>query len=225
MVSHFNLKYEKNYSFRPNLIRYFMPMTDAEFQERLDRHKGEIAVMMRSSEFNQDKTALIVTNNHLPMLVSGQHLITPFHFFSKDLLGETISVLKPHSLPPLSVPQTQLMVPDLRKPGKRMPFRFATPKDFKGEAKFSKVYAERRLLQMYPQLRTRWFPGVESRKTGPFPSIEGWPPRMADQWEPLTLTCLEKVKPTLVAPGDDGFRYGKAPLWVINRSVVPKLAK
>ncbi|XP_077197087.1 testis-specific gene 13 protein isoform X2 [Paroedura picta] len=219
MSSQFQLKHEKNYSFRPNLVRYFMPMTDAEFQERLDRHKGEITVMMRSSEFNQDKTALIVTNNPLPVLFSGRRLTTtPFLFFPEELLGKTKCSQKPYCLPPLKESQKHLVVPGLRKPGKPLPFRFATAKDFKSEAKFSKVYAERQLLQKYPQLLTHWFPRLETKKRQPLPSIEGL--RMSAQWEPLTLTCLAEMKPTLPAPGDDGFRYGQAPLWIVNRSVV-----
>lgn len=74
-------------SFHLLQIQYFVPLTDAEFQERLERHKGEIAIMLKSSEFNEDKTTLIVTNNPLPLLISGQQLATRFQFFSKDLLG------------------------------------------------------------------------------------------------------------------------------------------
>ncbi|KAL8222493.1 UNVERIFIED_CONTAM: hypothetical protein K2H54_077062 [Gekko kuhli] len=219
-MNNFTLKYEEYYSLHPNLIRYFLPMTDAEFQERLDRHKGEIAVMMRSSEFNQDKTALIVTNNPLPMLVSGRQLTTtPFHFFPDDFLGKTKSAQTPYSLPPLTEPQKQLVVPDLRKPGTSLPFRFATAKDFKSESKFSKVYAERRLLRKYPQLQTHWFPRLELKNRDLPPSIEGWASRRTDLWEPLTLACLAETKPTLPAPGEDGFRYGQAPLWVVNRSI------
>ncbi|XP_060100444.1 testis-specific gene 13 protein [Heteronotia binoei] len=218
-MSQFRLQHEKDYSPRPDLIRYFMPMTDAEFQERLDRHKGEIAIMMRSSEFNQDKTTLIVTNNPLSLLISGRQLTSPFHFFTQELLGTTTGSPKPYSLPPLKETQQQLVSADLRRPGKPLPYRFATAKDFKSEGKFSKVYAERRLLRMYPQLQTCWLPRLESKRREPLPGIEGWAPRKTEPWEPLTLTCLAATKPTLRAPGHDGFRYGKAPLWVVKRSV------
>ncbi|XP_062990575.1 testis-specific gene 13 protein [Elgaria multicarinata webbii] len=214
MSSHFFLKHEANYSNHPNLVQYFVPLTDAEFREHLERHRGEIAIMLRSSEFNQDKTTLIVTNSPLPLLISGQQLSTPSRYFSKELLGR-----EPLCLPPLRTSQKQLIGPDVWKLRKPPQFRFATNNDFNGEASFSKSYAERRLQRMYPHLRTSSRLGQQKRE--PLPSIQGWAPQMT-HWEPLTIACLTETKRTLTAPGDDGFRYGKAPLWVINDSVVPK---
>ncbi|XP_053113959.1 testis-specific gene 13 protein isoform X2 [Hemicordylus capensis] len=221
MYNHFVLKNEKDYAIRPNLVQYFIPFTDAEFQERLERHKGEIAIMLRSSEFNQDKTTLIVTNNPLPLLISGQQLATPLQFFPKDLLGKGASTPRPYCLPPLKTSQKQLFGL-VRKPGQATPFRFATNKDFKGEAQFSKGYAERRLQRMYPHLRSHI--GTVTTIPEPLPSIEGWSPKRS-RWEPLTLSCLTETRPTLIAPGDDGFRYGKAQLWHVNNSVVPRYTK
>uniref|UniRef100_A0A803T9U7 Uncharacterized protein n=1 Tax=Anolis carolinensis TaxID=28377 RepID=A0A803T9U7_ANOCA len=169
--------------------QYFIPVTDAEFRERLERHRGEIAIMLRSSEFNQDKTTLIVTNNPLPLLISGRQLATPFQFFPKDFLRK--------------VGFTNLSCP-----------RFATRNDFKTEAHFSKNYDEKHLQKLYPNLRTHMRPGkklfsTQGRK-GRFPLSFAVP------LVPLTMSCLIETKPTVTVPGEDGFRYGKAPLWIVN---------
>ncbi|XP_061496315.1 testis-specific gene 13 protein [Rhineura floridana] len=222
MCAQFHLKHEVIYSHPPNLTQYFLPLTDAEFQERLERRKGEIAIMLRSSEFNQDKTTLIVTNNPFPLFISGQQLSTPFQYFPEDLLGRGVSRQESSRLPPLTLSQRQLMGPSVRKLQKPAEFRFATKKDFKSEAHFSKGYAERRLQRLYPQLHTHSRLGP--KKPEPLPFIQGWSPLMTN-WEPLTISCLAETRRTIIAPGDDGFRYGKAPLWIIDSSVVPRHAK
>ncbi|XP_060135213.1 testis-specific gene 13 protein [Zootoca vivipara] len=219
MCSQFQLKHEATYSQHPNLVQYFLPFTDAEFQERLEQHKAEIAIMLRSSEFNQDKTALIVTNNPLPLFISGQQLSTPFQFFPEDIRRKS----QPDSdhLPPVNAQNSQLS-PSIRKLRKPAEFRFSRDKDFTSEAHFSKNYAERRLLRMYPQLRKHMRLGTS--ETEPLPSIQGWSPNTT-YWEPLTISCLTETRRTINVPGEDGFRYGRAPLWIVDSSVVPKYAK
>ncbi|KAF7253959.1 Testis-specific gene 13 protein [Varanus komodoensis] len=71
--------------------------------------------------------------------------------------------------------------------------------------------------------RDRWHGAhlARQQEKQPLPSIQGWVPKVA-QWEPLTITCLAETKVTLTAPGEDGFRYGKAPLWVVETSLVPR---
>ncbi|KAH0617184.1 hypothetical protein JD844_028987, partial [Phrynosoma platyrhinos] len=122
--------------------------------------------MLRSSEFNQDKTTLIVTNNPLPLLISGQHLSTPFHFFPEDLVGRAVNLKAPSYLPPVKMPEQQLLGPTVKKLKKSSQFRFANSNDFKTEAHFSKNYAEKRLQRLYPNLRTHARPtddGVPSQ--------------------------------------------------------------
>uniref|UniRef100_A0ABM5GLN1 Testis-specific gene 13 protein n=1 Tax=Pogona vitticeps TaxID=103695 RepID=A0ABM5GLN1_9SAUR len=222
MHNHFQLKHEALYSHHPNLAQYFVPVTDVEFRQRLERHRGEIAIMLRSVEFNQDKTTLIVTNNPLPLLITGQHLSSPFQYFPKDLFGRSAIRHEPSGLPPLKTPQKQLTAAPTRKWKKPVQFRYAADKDFKSEAQFSRAYAERRLQRLYPSLRAHSRP--DQQKTEALPSIQGFAAR-TPQWEPLTIFCLTETKPTIAVPGEDGFRYGKAPLWIVNSSVVPKNGK
>ncbi|XP_062839403.1 testis-specific gene 13 protein isoform X2 [Anolis carolinensis] len=214
MDTNFCLKRKAYYSHHPNLTQYFIPVTDAEFRERLERHRGEIAIMLRSSEFNQDKTTLIVTNNPLPLLISGRQLATPFQFFPKDFLRKEL-----HSLPPVKVPQQQLVGPVVKQLHKSPKFRFATRNDFKTEAHFSKNYDEKHLQKLYPNLRTHMRPDLQPKE--PLPCIQGFAVP-SSQWEPLTMSCLIETKPTVTVPGEDGFRYGKAPLWIVNSSTVPR---
>ncbi|KAM6436262.1 testis-specific gene 13 protein [Liasis olivaceus] len=176
--------------------------------------------MLRSSEFNQDKTELIVTNNPFPLLISDQHLTTPFQYFPEDLSGrmspESFRDQMPLYLPPLKRLPKELVGPEIRKLKSPTHLRFANKNDFKGEARFSKSYAERRLQRMYPHLRV---PRQDQPKKQLLPSVHGWSPSKI-QWEPLTLSCLTEMKPTHIVPGEDGFRYGRAPLWIVNNSVI-----
>uniref|UniRef100_A0A8D0BRT7 Uncharacterized protein n=1 Tax=Salvator merianae TaxID=96440 RepID=A0A8D0BRT7_SALMN len=199
----------------PWQVQYFVPLTDAEFRERLARHKGEITIMLRSSDFNQDKTALIETNNPFPLLISGQHLSVPLQYFPKDVLGRVgwasfLSMLKMKNLGYQGSEKSQIETSE------------GSQSDFQTEAHFSKCYAEKRLQKLYPHLRMHMVP--DTKKIEPLPSIQGWS-ATASQWEPLTISCLTETKPTVLVPGEDGFRYGSAPLWIVNNSMVTKHSK
>ncbi|XP_039201717.1 testis-specific gene 13 protein isoform X3 [Crotalus tigris] len=221
-MSSFFLMHELHFSPHPNLTQYFIPLTDADFQDRLEQHRRETAIMLRSSEFNQDKTALIVTNSPFPLLVSGTHLATPFQYFPKDWLRrpflQSFRDQTPRGLPPVGGSSKEgpgMEIKKLKIPDQLS--RFTNKKDFKGEAHFSKNYAERRLQRLYPQLHLH--SRLDDWKKQPLPRIQGWPAAKI-QWEPLTLSCLTEVKPTFLVPGENGFRHGKAPLWIVNNSVV-----
>ncbi|XP_013921384.1 PREDICTED: testis-specific gene 13 protein [Thamnophis sirtalis] len=137
--------------------QYFIPPSNVDFQEHLEEHRREIAIMLRSSEFNQDKTALIVTNSPFPLLISGQHLTTPFQFFPKDFprrpFPQSFRDQTPRCLPPVGVSPKELPGMETKKLKIPTQLRFTNKKDFKGEARFSKNYAERRLQRLYPQLQ------------------------------------------------------------------------
>uniref|UniRef100_A0A8D0G617 Testis specific 13 n=1 Tax=Sphenodon punctatus TaxID=8508 RepID=A0A8D0G617_SPHPU len=217
-LKRFSLENEKAYTNWPNLKKYFVPLSDAEFQDRLDRRKRSMALMAKSSQFNQDKTTLIVTNNPLPVLISDQEKDTPMRFFSKDQFGTTVDSWGRFYLPMPKIQENQLMNSGpsflVERVGKPLPFRFATEKDFKIEGQFSKAYMQRRLQRLYPHLQCQ--PGLE-----PLPQIESRSSRgSTSRWEPLTLSSLFKVKPTVNTPGENGFRYGKATQWVVKKSVV-----
>ncbi|XP_025038996.2 testis-specific gene 13 protein isoform X2 [Pelodiscus sinensis] len=224
-MSKFSLQFEKQYCYHPELEKYFVPLTDAKFQDYLDGRKEDITLMCRSSEFNQDKTALIVTNNPLPDLNSNHRKDTPMKFFCKEQLGRGIKARSQLHLPLLKTQQSQLPGPDTcfseGKVGKSLLFRFSTDNDFKTEGQFSKSYAEKRLLRRYPHLHFQTFPRLEPKAGQPLPRKGSKPSReISCRWEPLTLSSLFEAKPVVNVPGQHSFKHGKVSQWVVSSSFV-----
>ncbi|XP_053872154.1 testis-specific gene 13 protein [Malaclemys terrapin pileata] len=224
-MSSFFLQNEEQYCYHPKLAKYFVPLTDAKFQDYLNGRKRYIKLMCRSSEFNQDKTTLIVTNNPLPDLNSSHRKDTPMKFFCKEHLGRGIDARSQLHLPPLKTQQNQLTGPDKSfaegKVGKSLQFRFSTDTDFKTEGQFSKSYAERRLLKLYPHLHFQAFPRLDTKEVQSLPRKNSKPTRETScQWEPLTLSSLFEAKPTVNVPGENSFKCGKVSQWVVSSSFV-----
>ncbi|XP_004707943.1 testis-specific gene 13 protein [Echinops telfairi] len=44
-------------------------------------------------------------------------------------------------------------------------------------------------------------------------------PTSKAKWEPLTLASLQEEKPTKTAPGENTFRQGRAPQWIIKKAM------
>ncbi|XP_074840309.1 testis-specific gene 13 protein [Carettochelys insculpta] len=224
-MSKFSLQYEKEYCQHPHLEKYFLPLTDAKFQDYLNGRKRYLQLMSRSSELNQDKTTLIVTNNPLPDLNSNHRKDTPMKFFCKEHLGKGIDSKSQLHLPLLKTQQNQLTGPGTQvaagKVGKSQQFRFSTDNDFKTEGWFSKIYAERRLLRRYPHLHFQVFPRLKPKDVQSLSRKGSKPAReVSCQWEPLTLSCLFEAKPIVTVPGKHNFKHGKVSQWVINNSSV-----
>uniref|UniRef100_A0A8C3T869 Testis specific 13 n=1 Tax=Chelydra serpentina TaxID=8475 RepID=A0A8C3T869_CHESE len=181
--------------FAPVQAKYFVPLTDAKFQDYLDGRKRCTKLMCRSSEFNQDKTTLIVTNNPLPDLNSSHRKDTPMKFFRKEHLGRVKHL-------------TFQALMDANENLRNMQqVRFSTDNDFKTEGQFSKSYAERRLLKLYPHLHVQAFPRLGKKKNSK-PTRE-----RSCQWEPLTLSSLFDAKPIINAPGKNSFQCGRVSQW------------
>ncbi|CAM4501681.1 unnamed protein product [Caretta caretta] len=181
-MSKFFLQNEEQYCYHPKLAKYFVPLTDAKFQDYINGRKRCAKLMCRSSEFNQDKTTLIVTNNPLPDLNSSQRKDTPMKFFCKEHLRRGIDARSQLHLPPLKTQQlTEAGINfDEGKVGKSLQFRFSTDNDFKTEGQFSKSYAERRLLKLYPHLHFQAFPRLGKK----LPHV---PPLRIATWLVLSL--------------------------------------
>uniref|UniRef100_A0A8C8R605 Testis specific 13 n=1 Tax=Pelusios castaneus TaxID=367368 RepID=A0A8C8R605_9SAUR len=221
-MSRFLLQNEEQYRYHPKLAKYFVPLTDAKFQDYLAGRKRDTELMSRSSEFNQDKTSLIMTNNPLPDLNSNHRKDTPMKFFCKEHLEREIDTRSQFHLPPLKTQQSQLTGPGTcfaeEKVGKSLEFRFSTDNDFKTEGHFSKSYAERRLLKLYPHLNFQAFPRLEPKEVR---TLRRKSTReISCQWEPLTLSSLFERKPIVNAPGENSFKYGKTSQWVVSSSFV-----
>ncbi|KYO38844.1 testis-specific 13 protein isoform C [Alligator mississippiensis] len=83
--------------------------------------------MSISSQFNQDKTTLIATNNPLPDLTHSPQVDTPMKFFTKEQVGKSFSSKSQIHFPVLKRQPNQLMAPRnslaVGKVGKPLQFR------------------------------------------------------------------------------------------------------
>ncbi|XP_048193661.1 testis-specific gene 13 protein [Perognathus longimembris pacificus] len=221
--SKFSLQNNQYYRVRPNLAPYYEPLKPTLLQKLLIRNKKITSFMCKLTEFDQDMTSLIMTNNPLPSISqdSGQK------YFSKMILQEICYQPKPTEK--VSLPQ----MPQKKKttfPMKRMDdptfkqkqwFRFSTDKDFESEGKYSKVYTLRKQKKMYPQLI--FAPGYgEDKKKGVSEQPVSQEPRSEELWEPLTFSTLVEQKPTRNAPGESTFRYGRAKQWIIKKATTTR---
>ncbi|CAO2603068.1 Testis-specific gene 13 protein [Lemmus lemmus] len=190
--------------------------------------------MVKVTEYDQDMTLLLMTNNPPPCSVSQQEMDgAPKYFPPEFQFKETHHQHKPtknFGLP--TTPQKKKLRPHL-KPVFSMKrigdsasngqqwFRFSTDNDFKAEGKYSEVYALRRQKKMYPELI--FAPAFkEEVKKDVWKKSEGEPPTSQVLWEPLTFSKLLEEKPTRSVPGDSVFRYGRAQQWVIKNGAVIK---
>ncbi|XP_019365204.1 PREDICTED: testis-specific gene 13 protein [Gavialis gangeticus] len=214
-MSKFSLQYEEHYSYSPDLEKYFVPFNNDRFQECLDNRRKYTALMSRSSQFNQDKTTLIVTNNPLPDLTHSPQVDTPMKFFTKEQVGKSFSSKSQIHFPVLKRQPNQLMAPRnsiaVGKVGKPLQFRFSTDNDFKSEGQFSRNYAEKRMKQLYPHLHFHTLPGLDPTKGLPPTRKRSLTTKGSGcQWEPLTLSSLIETQSAVTAPSEDSFRSKKA---------------
>ncbi|KAM5205185.1 testis-specific gene 13 protein [Hipposideros larvatus] len=192
------------------------------------RNRKLLSFMLKVTEYDQDKTLLIMTNNPPPCLVDQQGKdMTPL-YFSKELLLKESYHHKPteNSCLPLmsqkgklrSGPKPIFTLTLLEDPTSKREqwFRFSTNNDFKSEGTYSMVCTLRKQKNMYPQLTFAPFCKDVPKKS------ESDTPTSKMKWEPLTLSSLLKEKPTRTAPGESAFRNGRAPQWVMKNATVIK---
>ncbi|XP_058537244.1 testis-specific gene 13 protein [Ochotona princeps] len=228
--SEFVLENFQNCKVHPNLARYYEPLKTTAQQKSLTQNRKIRSFMVKVTEYDQDMTILIMTNNPPPYPVDQQEKDSASKYFSKELLLEE-SQPQPSPTENLSLPlmpQKKQLRSGLKAAfpmkrvgdptaGKEQWFRFSTDDDFKCEGKYSKIYALRRQKKMYPQLN---FAPVHERD-GSRDAFKGsasdrLPSRKT--WEPLTLASLMEDKSTRTATGLSVFRRGGARQW-INENV------
>ncbi|XP_058386140.1 testis-specific gene 13 protein [Diceros bicornis minor] len=229
--SKFVLKNLRYYTVHPNLAQYYEPLKPTALQKFLARNRKIKSFMLKVTEYDQDKTLLIMTNNPLPCLIDQQ--VTPKYFSKELLLKESCHHHRPTEnfcLPLMS--QKKKLRSELKPifpvilledpTSKREQwFRFSTNNDFKSEGKYSKVYALRKQKKMYPQLN---FAPVSKRDMTKDVSKKSKSdmPTSKMTWEPLTLSSLLEEKPTRTVPGENAFRNGRAQQWIIKNATVVK---
>ncbi|KAM4858471.1 testis-specific gene 13 protein [Urocitellus parryii] len=230
--SKFVLKNLRYYSVHPNLARYYEPLKSTVLQKFLDQNRKTTSFMLKVTEFDQDLTLLIMTNNPPPYSINQQEKDgTPKYFSQKLLLEEIHHNQKPSEnffLPLMSQkkklrsrlkPIFPMKRPDDPTSKREQWFRFSTDNDFKSEGKYSKVFALKKQKKMYPQLSFAPVCERDMRKNVSKKSVnEMLTPQML--WEPLTLSSLLEEKPTRIVPGESSFRNGKAQQWIIKNATV-----
>uniref|UniRef100_A0A8C4PQ32 Testis specific 13 n=1 Tax=Equus asinus TaxID=9793 RepID=A0A8C4PQ32_EQUAS len=232
--SKFVLRNLRHYTVHPNLAQYYEPLKPTALQKFLARNRKIQSFTLKVTQYDQDKTLLIMTNNPLPCPINQQGKdITP-KYFSKELLLKVMESYHHHRptenlcLPLMSqkkklrlglkpvFPVTLLEDPTSKR---EQWFRFSTNNDFKSEGKYSKVYALRKQKKMYPQLN---FASVSKRDLKKDVSKTSGSDMQTSKmmWEPLTLSSLLEEKPTRTAPGENAFRNGRAQQWIIKNTIV-----
>ncbi|XP_007111210.1 testis-specific gene 13 protein [Physeter macrocephalus] len=231
--SKFVLENLHHYTVHPNLAQYCEPLKPTALQKFLARNRKIQSFTLKVTEYDQDKTLLIMTNNPLPCSIDHQGKDMTSKYFSSELLLKESHLHKPtenfflplmyqrkklrSGLKPI-FPVTLLEDP---KSKREQWFRFSTDKDFKSEGKYSKVYALTKQKKMYPQLN---FAPVCKRDLRSDVSKKSGSDLPTSQmiWEPLTLSSLLEEKPTRTAPGESAFRNGRAQQWIIKNATVIK---
>ncbi|XP_070281149.1 testis-specific gene 13 protein [Myotis yumanensis] len=223
-----NLKY---YTVHPQLSRYYEPLKPTTLQKFVTRNRKMLSFMLKVTEYDQDKTILIMTNNPLPS-IEQQGKDTEPHYFSKEVLLKESYQHKPTEtyVPPL--PQKKRLRPKLTpvfpvtllkdaKSKQEQLFRFSTKNDFKSEGKYSTVCTLREQKNMFPQLAFAKVYGRDKKEDVSKKSERAMRTGKED-WEPLTLASLLDMKPTKTAPGQSAFRNGRVKQWFLNQTFVIK---
>ncbi|XP_061054242.1 testis-specific gene 13 protein [Eubalaena glacialis] len=225
--SKFVLENLHHYTVHPNLAQYYEPLKPTALHKFLARNRKIQSFTLKVTEYDQDKTLLIMTNNPLPCPIDHQGKDMTSKYFSSELLLKESHQHKPteNFFQPLMSQKKKLRsglkpifpVTLLEDPKSKREqwFRFSTDKDFKSEGKYSKVCALRKQKKMYPQLN---FAPVCKRDLRSDVSKKSGSDLPTSQiiWEPLTLSSLLEEKPTRTAPGESAFRNGRAQQWIIK---------
>ncbi|KAM6151990.1 testis-specific gene 13 protein [Erethizon dorsatum] len=227
-----NLRY---YTTHPDLAQYYEPLKPTRLQKFLDQNRKITSLMLKVTEFDQDMTVLIMTNNPPPCLICQQEKDSALKYFSKDLLFKVMEShqhkhTKNFCLP--VVPQKKKLRSGLKpifpvkkfddpKSKEKQWFRFSTDNDFKTEGQYSKTYALRKQKKMYPQLSFAPVCERDKMEDASKESVSESPTSQLLQ-EPLTLSSLQKEKPTRCAPGENSFRNGRAQQWIIKNATLVK---
>ncbi|XP_016076611.1 PREDICTED: testis-specific gene 13 protein [Miniopterus natalensis] len=224
-----------HYTVHPKLSQYYEPLKPTALQKRVARNRKMLSFMLKVTEYDEDKTSLIMTNNPLPCPMEQQGKDNTPKYFSKELL---LKVMESYHLKPTEnfglslLSQKKRLRPELKPvfpvtllkdptSKQKQWFRFSTNNDFKSEGTYSMVCTLRKQKNMYPQLT---FAQVYKRDMTKEISkkSDSDKPTGEMNWEPLTLPSLQEQKPTRTAPGESAFRNGRAQQWFTKSTAVVK---
>ncbi|XP_012576224.1 PREDICTED: testis-specific gene 13 protein [Condylura cristata] len=210
--SKFVLKNLQNYTDHPNLRHYYEPLKPTALQRFLIQSQKIKSFMLKVSDFDRDKTLLILTNNPPPFPFD-QHGrdFTPSYFPKEFLLKESYHHPKPieNFWLPLMSHKKRL------KSGLKPVFPVTVLED-------STSKQEQWFRSFKPHLVFQDPLGRVTSEVSCFVTVSkksGSDKSTPKTWEPLTLASLLEQAPTRTAPGESAFRYGRAPQWIVKKSL------
>uniref|UniRef100_G1RQZ2 Testis specific 13 n=1 Tax=Nomascus leucogenys TaxID=61853 RepID=G1RQZ2_NOMLE len=230
--SKFVLENLRHYTVHPNLAQYYKPLKTTALQKFLAQNRKTTSFMLKVTQYDQDKTLLIMTNNPPPCSITQQDKESAPKYFSKELLLKVMESHHQHKptenlwlsrmtqkkkLRSKLKPIFPLILSDDPTSKREQWFRFSTDNDFKSEGKYSKVYALRTQKKMYPQFTFAPVHERDMRKDASKKSASEKPISKVIR-EPLTLASLLEDTPTRTAPGESAFRNGRTPQWIIKKA-------
>ncbi|VFV32795.1 Hypothetical predicted protein [Lynx pardinus] len=232
--SKFVLKNLQEYTVHPNMAQYYEPLKPTALQKFLARNGKIKSFTLKVTEYDQDKTLLIVTNNPPPCPFDQQGKnIAPRSFPKELLLKEGYQHNPPENfcLPLMS--QKKKLRSELKP---TFPVTLLADPTSKQEQWFSNIptnehhlvtvlssppESDKKQKKMYPQLNFASVCERDMKKAAVAKSGSDMPTSKMI-WEPLTLSSLLEEKPTTTVPGENAFRNGRARQWIIKNATVIK---
>ncbi|XP_055464124.1 testis-specific gene 13 protein [Psammomys obesus] len=228
--SKFVLKNLKYYSVHPNMAKYYEPLKPSKLQRSLAQRNEINSFMVQVTEYDQNLTLLLMTNNPPPCSISQQEKDGAPKYFPPEFQFKERLRKPTKNFCFSTVPQKTMLRPELKPvfpmkgtggptSKKQQWFRFSTDKDFKTEGKYSEIQALRRQKKLYPKLIFAPTCQREARKSVSDKSQDETSTSPALR-EPLTFSKLLEQKPSRAVPGESVFRYGRAPQWIVKNATV-----
>ncbi|XP_029779272.1 testis-specific gene 13 protein isoform X2 [Suricata suricatta] len=227
-----SVKLEQGIEVDDDEAQYYEPLKPTALQKFLARDRKMKSFMLKVTEYDQDKTSLIMTNNPLPHPFDQQGKnITPKYFPKELLLKKSYQHKSPENFCLSLMSEKKKLRFELKPAFSVTPlgdptskqeqwFRFSTDNDFKSDRKYLKVYDLQKQKKMYPQLNFASVCGRDMKKDVAKSGSDM--PTSKKIWEPLTLSSLLEKKPTRTVPGENAFRNGRAQQWIIKNATVIK---
>ncbi|XP_056425823.1 testis-specific gene 13 protein-like [Hyla sarda] len=205
---------------------FFAKIPSSKVVDQIQEFRKMLEIMYRASKINQDKAALIMSNNPLPDYDQWQKNESPMEYLYTEVIqtkGHANSKTKNHSDLPSSdhtnSKEDRELNEQVTKAGKKN-YRYITQdtfKKYKGE--FSQRFRELKHQGLKGTNNITRCIQVPSKNGNVHESARSSATKhaaTARTWESLTYTALMDSKPFLTVPGNGDFRHGQPIKWVIN---------
>ncbi|XP_072254859.1 testis-specific gene 13 protein [Pyxicephalus adspersus] len=205
-------------------------LLQSKLLDQIKEYRRKLWLMSRSSEINQEKAILFLTNNPLPDVNEQQNIQFPVNYRSKDtyLTKKINQIEKSFHLPPLKTTNAicakNKHISNVKTTATGNNYRFLTEETFHGfKDRFSKRCSETplqisSLKDPYKHTTFNQPSRMHEKNESSCSTTKSSGGRHA--WEPLTYTALLDSKPSLTVPGKGDFRHGQPLLWLVSNSTI-----